>query len=181
MKFFSNIDSIFKNLFTGFLCLLSLIFVIFSIWLIFSIDTRLYEDKFLPKNASSLKSYMKSNVENYDIGPMIMFVIPRPINYQNKTNQLAIHHLVEQCLNETRTNKFKLLWLEQENITQILTSKDPISLRITPYSQNDIIVSERKNKTIIKATRFYCQYRTTKGKIFMDYKLLHSSFRVRRM
>jgi len=168
IKFFSNIDSIFKNLFTGFLCLLSLIFVIFSIWLIFSIDTRLYEEKFLPENASSLKSYMKSNVEDYDIGPMIMFVIPQPINYQNKTNQAAIHHLVGQCLNDSRTNKFKLLWLEQEDIKRILTSKDPINVRITPYSQNDIIVSEKRNKTKIKATRFYCQYRSTKGKIFMD-------------
>jgi hypothetical protein len=138
--------------------------MISSIWLILSIDTRLFEDKFLPKNASSLKLYMKSQTEDYAIGPVIMFVIPQPINYENKKNQILIRRIVEQCFNETTTNDFKLLWLEQENIKTILTSKDPIPLRLTPYSQNDLIISEGKNKSIIKASRFYCQYTSITGK-----------------
>ncbi|UJR08210.1 hypothetical protein I4U23_012483 [Adineta vaga] len=162
-EFLTNIDTIFKKIFTGFLCLLSIGFIIISIWSLFSIDTRLYEDKFLPKNASSLKSYMNTHLEQYDLGPVIMYVIPQPIDYENKKNQALIHRLVEQCLNESNTNKFKLVWLEQENIHTILTSKDPMSVRVTPYSQNDIIVSERNNKSMIKASRFYCQFSTSKG------------------
>ncbi len=167
LNFFSNMDRIFKKFFTGFLCLLSLVFVICSIWLILSIDTRLFEDKFLPKNASSLRSYMKSQIGDYDIGPIIMITIPEPINYENKTIQLLMTRLVEQCLNETATNDFKLFWLEQENIQNIITSKDPLSLRVTPYSQNDLIVTDGKNKSIITASRFYCQYRSINGKILL--------------
>ncbi|CAF0971101.1 unnamed protein product [Adineta steineri] len=160
----TNVDPIFKKIFTGFLCLLSVIFIICSIWLISSIDTRLYEDKFLPKNASTLKSYMRAHFENYDIGPVIMFVIPKPMNYENKKNQLLIHNLVAQCLNETAmNNKFKLVWLEQEDLNDVLTSRNPLSVRLTPYSQNDLVISDKKNRSVIKASRFFCQYRSTKG------------------
>jgi hypothetical protein len=107
---------------------------------------------------------MKSQVGDYDIGPIIMITIPEPINYENKTTQLLMTRLAEQCLNETATNDFKLFWLEQENIQNIITSKDPLSLRVTPYSQNDLIVTDGKNKSIIKASRFYCQYRSINGK-----------------
>ncbi|CAF4300769.1 unnamed protein product, partial [Adineta steineri] len=139
-------------------------FIICSIWLISSFDTRLYEDKFLPKNASSLKSYMRAHFENYDIGPVIMFVIPKPMNYENKKNQLLIHNLVAQCLNETAmNNKFKLVWLEQEDLHDVLTSRNPLSVRLTPYSQNDLVISDKKNRSAIKASRFFCQYRSTKG------------------
>ncbi|CAF3642209.1 unnamed protein product [Rotaria sordida] len=162
-KFFENINPIFKKIFSGFLCLLTLICIIFSIWLIFSIDTRLFDDKFLPRNSSSLRSYMKSQNEDYNIGPVIMFVIPQPIDYQNKKNQLLIHRIIEQCQNETTTNNFKLVWIDHEDINHLLTSKDPIDVRITPYSQNDIIFSEENNKTIIKSSRFYCQYKSIKG------------------
>ncbi len=165
IEYFSNIIPIFKKFLTGFTCLLSLIFVIVSVWLILSIDTRLFDDQFLPKNATSLRLYMKSQVDDYELGPVIMFVIPQTINYENKKNQFLIRRIVDQCLNETTTSKFKLLWLEQENIKTILTSKDPIPLRITPYSQNDLVIDERKNRSIIKASRFYCQYKSIKGKI----------------
>jgi hypothetical protein len=168
MGFISKIDSIFKKMFTGFLCLLSLVFIIFSIWLVLSIDTRLFNDQFLPKDATSLRSYMKSQIEDYDIGPVIMFTIPQPINYENKNVQLLIHRIVEQCRNETATNNFKLLWLDQENIRHLITSKDPVSIRVTPYSQNDLVITEGKNKSIIKASRFYCQYRSIKGKRFFS-------------
>jgi hypothetical protein len=140
--------------------------VIVSIWLILSIDTRLFDDQFLPKNATSLRLYMKSQIDDYELGPVIMFVIPQTINYENKKNQFLIRRIVDQCLNETTTSKFKLLWLEQENIKTILTSKDSIPLRITPYSQNDLVIDEKKNRSIIKASRFYCQYKSIKGKIF---------------
>jgi hypothetical protein len=174
IDFFNNIDPIFKKFFTGFLCLLSLLFVIFSIWLTLSIDTRLFDEKFLPKNATSLRLYMKSQAEDYNLGPVIMFVIPQAINYQNKKNQFLIRRIVEQCQNETTTNDFKLLWLDQENINTILYSKDPINLRITPYSQNDLIISEGKNKSIIKASRFYCQFKSIKGKKNYQLEVTHS-------
>jgi hypothetical protein len=164
MKFFSNMDPIFKKFLTGFLCLLSLIFIMFSVWLVLSIDTRLFDDKFLPKNATSLRLYMKSQVEDYNIGPVIMFVIPQPINYENKKTQFLMRKIVKQCQNERTTNDFKLLWLDQEDIKTILTSQDPIPLRITPYSQNDLVITQGKNKSIIKASRFYCQYRSITGK-----------------
>ncbi|CAF3212379.1 unnamed protein product [Rotaria sp. Silwood2] len=166
MKFFHKINPIIKIFFAGFLCLLTLICIIVSIWLILSIDTRLFDDKFLPRNSSSLRSYMKSQTEDYDIGPVIMFVIPQPIDYKNNKSQLLIHRIIEQCQNETTTNNFKLLWIDQEDINHLLTSKDPINFRVTPYSQNDIILLEENNKTIIKASRFYCQYKSIKGNKF---------------
>ncbi len=172
IQYLSNIDPIFKKCLTGFSGFISLIFVIFSIWLILSIDTRLFDDKFLPKNATSLRLYMKSQVDDYELGPVIMFVIPQTINYENKKNQYSIRRVVDQCLNETITSSFKLLWLEQENIKTILTSKDPIPLRITPYSQNDLVIGERKNKSFIKASRFYCQYKSIKGKSSSEIKYI---------
>ncbi|CAF3528012.1 unnamed protein product [Rotaria sp. Silwood1] len=162
-KFIKNIDPIFKKFFAGCICLLTLICIICCIWLILSIDTRLFDDKFLPRNSSSLRSYMKSQTEDYNIGPVIMFVIPQPIDYINKKNQLSIRRIIEQCQNETTTNNFKLVWIDQEDINHLLTSKDPINVRVTPYSQNDIVFSEENNKTIIKASRFYCQYNSIKG------------------
>ncbi|CAF0973436.1 unnamed protein product [Adineta ricciae] len=163
LQFWSNRNAMIKKFCTGFLCLISFGFIIFSVWSLFSIDTHLFEDRFLPKNATTLKSYMNSHIDQYNIGPVIMFVIPQPINYENKKNQALIRHLLQQCLNEPTTNQFKLLWLDQENIHTILTSKDPMNVRVTPYSQNDIIVSEINNKTVIKASRFYCQYQTSQG------------------
>ena len=164
MKFLSNINVIFKKLFAGFLCLLSLVFIISSVWLVLSIDTRLFDDRFLPRNASSLRSYMKSQINDYNIGPVIMFTIPEPTDYEIKENQLSIHRIIEQCQNEPTTNTFKLSWVEQEDIKHVITSKDPVNIRITPYSQNDLIISDGKNKSVIKASRFYCQYRSIKGK-----------------
>jgi hypothetical protein len=164
IEFTSKIDPIFKKFVAGFLSLLSIIFVIFSIWLILSIDTSLFNDKFLPKNATSLRLYMKSQVDDYNLGPVIMFVIPQKINYENKKTQFLMRKLLEQCQNEITTNDFKLFWLDQENIQTILYSKDPINLRITPYSQNDLVISQGKNKSSIKASRFYCQYKSIKGK-----------------
>ncbi|CAF1964308.1 unnamed protein product [Rotaria magnacalcarata] len=163
MKLFENIDPKFKRIFTGFICLFSIIFVICSLWLILSIDTRLFDDRFLPRNSSSLRSYMKSQTNDYDIGPVIMFVIPQTVDYTNATNRLLIHRMIEKCQNETTTNKFKLVWIDHEDVTDLLTSKDSIDIRITPYSQNDIILSEEENKTVLKASRFYCQYKSIKG------------------
>lgn len=163
-KYFTEINPKIKKILAGFFSLLSLILVIVSIIFIFSIDTRLFEEKFLPKNATSLRAYMKSQTDDYDIGPVIMFVIPQMVNYQNKKNQLAIRRILQQCLNEKTTSDFHLLWLDQEKISTILTGKDPINFRITPYSQNDIILGEEKNRTMIKATRFFCQYRSYTGK-----------------
>jgi len=107
---------------------------------------------------------MKSQVDDYNIGPVIMFVIPQKINYENKKTQFLMRKLLQQCQNEITTNDFKLFWLDQENIQTILYSKDPINLRITPYSQNDLVISQGKNKSSIKASRFYCQYKSIKGK-----------------
>ena len=141
-----------------------------SIYLVLSIDTRLFDERFLPKNATSLRAYMKSQFDDYDIGPVIMFVIPPSVNYQKKKNQLAMRRIVQQCLNEKTTSDFHLLWLDQEKIQTILTGKDPLEFRITPYSQNDIMVNEGKNRTTIQATRFYCQYRSYTGKLVESIK-----------
>lgn len=161
--FWSSVNSTPKKLAAGFVCLLSVVFLGLSVASIFRIDTHLFEDRFLPKDATTLRSYMRSHLEQYDIGPVIMFVIPQPIDYKKKENQALIHRLTQRCLNDTHTNEFKLLWLDYENIPTILTSRDPLYLRITPYSQNDIIVSEANNRSVINATRFYCQLSSTTG------------------
>lgn len=163
-EFTKKIDPVFKKFSQGFLCLLSFLFLISSIWLILSIDTGLFNENFLPKSSTSLRSYMKSQVDDYDIGPVVMFVIPKPVNYKNIQTQLSMRKILQQCQNEPTINNFTLFWLDQDNITTLLTSKEPYRLRMAPYSFNDIILAEGKNKTFIKATRFYCQYNSIKGK-----------------
>jgi hypothetical protein len=106
---------------------------------------------------------MKSQVDDYNLGPVIMFVIPQTMNYENKKTQFSMRKILQQCQNEITTNDFKLFWLDEENIKTILYSKDPINFRITPYSQNDLVISQGKNKSIIKASRFYCQFNSIKG------------------
>ena len=177
-KYISKVNPRLKKFTSGFLLFLSIILVILTLWLIFAIDTRLFEDRFLPKNATSLRTYMKSQADDYQIGPVIMFVIPQSINYQNKTNQIAIRRIVEQCLHEPTSSDFHLLWLDHENISTILTGKDPLKFRITPYSQNDLIVIENKNRSMIKASRFYCQYKSFTGKrlMTMDCEIFISHF-----
>jgi hypothetical protein len=159
-----NVDSIFKNIFAAILCLLSVVFVVYSVWFGLSIDTRLFDDKFLPRDAYSLRSHMKSQTDDFDIGPVIIFTVPEVVDYENKEIRSSINYLLEQCQNESRTNDFKLSWLDYETINTIVNGTDPLQFRITPFSQNDIIVSEGQNHSTIIATRFYCQYRSIKGK-----------------
>jgi hypothetical protein len=158
-----NNDSIIKKFFAAILCLLSIVFIISSIWFGLTIDTRLFDDKFLPRDAYPLRAHMQSQTDDFNIGPVIMFTIPEVINYENPQNKLAIHSLIEQCQNKTRTNAFKLLWLDHENITDIITGKEPIKMRITPFSHNDLVVSEGQNQSAIVASRFYCQLTSIKG------------------
>lgn len=172
MQCIEKIDPKLKKIVTGLICLLTVICVVLSIWSIILIDTRLFDDRFLPRNSSLLRSYMKSQNEDYDIGPVVMFVIPETLDYSDKKNQYYIHHIVEQCHNETTTNTFTLLWTEHESVDNLLTSKDPLHFRISPYSQNDIILGEENNKTVIKASRFYCQYKTIRGKLSYYRKFL---------
>ncbi|CAF3017265.1 unnamed protein product [Rotaria sp. Silwood2] len=159
-----NVDSIWKKLIASILCLLLIVFLILSMWFGLSIDTSLYEDKFLPRDAYSLRSHMQSQADDFDIGPVIMFTIPQAINYENEQVQLAMRFLLDQCVNETRTNTFKLLWLDYENIPHIVTGQDELQYRITPFSRNDLIVSQGHNHSTIVASRFYCQYKSIKGK-----------------
>jgi hypothetical protein len=135
-----------------------------SIWFTLSIDTRLFDDEFLPRDASTLRKHMQSQSDDFDLGPIIMFTIPEAINYENERIQLGINSLINQCQNEIRTNTFKLLWLDHENISYITTSHDDLQVRITPFSKNDLIVLQGLNDSIIKASRFYCQYKSIKGK-----------------
>ncbi|CAF3779960.1 unnamed protein product [Rotaria sordida] len=158
-----NIDSIWKKLFTSILSLLFIVFITLSMWFGLSIDTCLYDNKFLPHNAYSLRSHMQSQADDFDMGPMIMFTIPEETNYENEQVQLAMRFLLKQCVNETRTNTFKLLWLDYENINSIITGHDPLEFRITPFSRNDLIVSEGQDYSKIVASRFYCQYKSVKG------------------
>ncbi|CAF3412727.1 unnamed protein product [Rotaria sp. Silwood1] len=164
-KFYSlfNIDSNWKKLFASILCLFLIVFIILSMWIALSIDTSLFEDKFLPHDAYSLRSHMQSQADDFDMGPVIMFTIPKAIDYENEQVQLAMRYLLDQCVNETRTNTFKLLWLDHENINNIITGQDKLEFRITPFSQNDLIVSEEHNHSTIIASRFYCQYKSVKG------------------
>jgi len=164
-----------KAFLTGFVCLLSILFVIVNIWLVFCMDTRLFDDRLLPKNASSIRAYMKSQTDDYELGPVVMFVIPQPINYQSSQNQQFIRKIISQCKNESTTSDFHLLWLDHEDIKTITTSKDSIEFKITPYSQNDLVLTEGKNdRSIIKASRFYCQLKSITGKILNLIKIVKS-------
>jgi hypothetical protein len=107
---------------------------------------------------------MQSQIDDFDMGPVIMFTIPEAINYENEQVQLAMKGLIDQCQRESGTNTFKLLWLDHENIDYITNGKDDLQVRITPFSQNDLIVEQGLNHSIIKASRFYCQYKSIKGK-----------------
>lgn len=166
-KYIAKIHPQLKTFINSLLILLSLILVGITLWFTLAIDTRLFEDRFLPKNATSLRTYMKSQADDYAVGPVIMFVIPQMVNYQNKQNQLAVRRIVKQCMNESTSSAFHLLWLDHESIPTILTGKDPMKFRITPYSQNDLIVVEDKNRSMIHASRFYCQYKSFTGKRMM--------------
>jgi hypothetical protein len=107
---------------------------------------------------------MQSQIDDFDLGPVIMFTIPEPINYQNEQVQLIMNNLINQCQKEISTNTFKLLWLDHENIEYITKGNDDLQVRITPFSQNDLIVEQGLNHSIIKASRFYCQYKSIQGK-----------------
>ena len=168
-----SLDAIFKKLLFAFVCLLSLIGLIFSLWLILSIDTRLFDDRFLPRSATALRSYMKSQVEDYNIGPVIIFTIPEPIDYEKKITRDAIHRLLSQCQSEPTTNDFQLLWLDHENLSTLLDGHEPMDMRMTPYSTNDLILVQGKNRSTIRASRFYCQLKSIKG----QWKLERSSRR----
>jgi hypothetical protein len=158
-----NIDSIWKKFFTAILCLSLIIFVISSIWFGLSIDTRLYEDKLLPRDAYSLRKYMQIQIDEFDVGPVIMFVIPKSINYENEQIKSAIYSLLNQCHNQTNTNTFTLLWSEHETVSDIINRTVPLSVRITPVARNDLIVQEGLNHSTIIASRFYCQYKSIQG------------------
>lgn len=159
-----NVDSIWKKLFAAIICLLSVVFIVCSMWFALSIDTCLFDDKFLPRDAYALRSHMQSQTNDFEMGPVIMFTIPKAIDYENVKNQIAMRHLLEQCHNDPRTNNFSLLWLNYENITAITTGHENLVFRITPFSQHDLIVSEGKNSSTIEASRFYCQYKSIRGK-----------------
>lgn len=163
LRFLSNEDSIWKRFFAGIGCLSLILFAISSIWICLSIDTRLFDDQFLPNDATSLRKYMQSQTDDFDIGPVVMFTIPEAINYENEQVKSAMRSLLDQCQKEKRINSFQLFWLDHENIPSILQGKEDLQLRITPFSQNDLIVEQRLNDSIIKASRFYCQYRSIKG------------------
>ncbi|CAF1623202.1 unnamed protein product [Rotaria magnacalcarata] len=158
-----NIDSMWKKPFASIFCLLLIVFIILSLWFGLSIDTSLFEDKYLPREFYSLRSHMQSQADDFEMGPVIMFTIPEAIDYNNAYTQEAMRNLLEQCVSETRTNTFKLLWLDNENIAEITTGKDNLNYRITPFSKNDLIVSEGQNFSTIQASRFYCQYNSIKG------------------
>ncbi|CAF4396935.1 unnamed protein product, partial [Adineta steineri] len=89
--------------------------------------------------------------------------IPESINYENEQIKSAMNTLIQQCQNETRANNFKLLWLDHENINVIKTGKEPLKFRITPFSHNDLAVSDGHNHSTITASRFYCQTTSIKG------------------
>ncbi|CAF5189378.1 unnamed protein product, partial [Rotaria magnacalcarata] len=151
-----------KKPFASIFCLLLIVFIILSLWFGLSIDTSLFEDKYLPREFYSLRSHMQSQADDFEMGPVIMFTIPEAIDYNNAYTQEAMRNLLEQCVSETRTNTFKLLWLDNENIAEITTGKDNLNYRITPFSKNDLIVSEGQNFSTIQASRFYCQYNSIK-------------------
>ncbi|CAF0960618.1 unnamed protein product [Adineta ricciae] len=156
-------DSVIKKFVAATLCLLFVLSMITSLWFFLSIDTRLFDDQFLPRDASSLRLHMKSQESDFNIGPVVMFTIPETINYENEQVRLAMRTLLEQCQSELRTNDFQLLWLDHENVTHLITGKDPISLRVTPFSQNDLVIVDRENTSAIMASRFYCQMTSIKG------------------
>ncbi|CAF3683305.1 unnamed protein product [Adineta steineri] len=158
-----NNNSIMKTFLSAILCLIFIVFLISSIWFGLSIDTRLFDDEFLPRDAYSLRAHMQSQVDDYDIGPVTMFTIPESINYENEQIKSAMNTLIQQCQNETRANNFKLLWLDHENINVIKTGKEPLKFRITPFSHNDLAVSDGHNHSTITASRFYCQTTSIKG------------------
>ena len=163
-NFLSSIDQLFKLILLGFVCLMSLVITVFSIWSIFSIDTRLFDDRFLPRNATSLRSYMRSQTEDYSLGPVIMFTIPRTMKYTDSAVQNRMKNLIQQCINDSNTNDFRLLWLEKENLQTILHGNDPLNMRVSLYSKNDLILKSIKGKIQIRSSRFYCQYKTIQGK-----------------
>lgn len=134
-----------------------------SLYVIYRIDTKLYDDRFLPRNATSLRSYMKSQTEDYDIGPIIMFTLPHPVSYRDENFRNRIIDFSKTCLNDSNTNNFRLVWLEKENVDEILNSRKKPEQMLTPYSRNDLAFSFKRKNVNIKASRFYCQYRTIKG------------------
>lgn len=158
-----NIDSIYRTFLAGTLCLLSIVAVVFSLWLALSIDTRLFDDEFLPRDIRILRSHMKSQVEDFDIGPMVLFTVPQPVDYEQSEINASIVSLLQQCRSEPRTNAFQMLWLEQENIKAITHTNASMDMRITPASRNDIVVSQGKDHSTIVASRFYCQLNSIQG------------------
>lgn len=162
-----QIDSIYKKFIIALIDLLAIVGVFFSVWFALSIDTRLFDDAFIPPDAQSLRSYMKSQVEDFNIGPMVIFTIPQPVDYRHPTVRSAMSSLLDQCQSQPRINRFQLFWLEKENIDTITQETIPLEFRITPFSHNDLVIQQDKNHSTIVASRFYCQYRSLSGNDFV--------------
>lgn len=168
-KIFSlfRFDSISRRFFSAIFCLLSIVGIFFSVSFALSIETRLFDDVFLPSDAQSLRSFMKSQLDDFNIGPMVMFTIPQPIDYNDSNVRQSMSSLLDQCRNENRINDFRLIWTEKENLDTILYEKTPLEFRISPFSNNDLVVKDENNRTTIIASRFYCQYQSLQGKNFV--------------
>lgn len=162
-SFLNNQNLILKKILSILSCLLFLVLLVSSIWSIFLIDTRLFEDKFLPEDAHSLRKHMQSQIKDFNIGPVIIFTIPEKIDYKNEEIRLKINSLVNQCRNKTRTNNFKLLWLDYHNLHDLIYGKIDLETRISPFSRNDLILSQEIHSTIINSSRFYCQLNSIQG------------------
>ena len=160
---FFNFDVTYKRFIAALVCLLSIVCTISSIWFTLSIDTRLFEDKFLPRNDHSLRAHMQSQLDDFDIGPTIVFTLPERIDYNNPRIQSSMINLLEQCRNESRTNQFRLLWLDYQSVASLTHGTDSLEYRITPFSHNDIVLSQGANQSTIEATRFYCQLKSIRG------------------
>ena len=162
---FFNFDATYKKFVAALVCLLSIVCTIASIWFTLSIDTRLFEDKFLPRNDHVLRDHMQSQLVDFDIGPTIVFTLPERIDYNNHRIQSSMIKLLEQCRNESRTNQFRLLWLDYQSVTSLTHGTDSLEYRITPFSHNDIVLAQGANQSTIEATRFYCQLKSILGKV----------------
>jgi hypothetical protein len=160
-----TIDSIYKTFIAATLCLFAIVCVLFSLWSMLSIDTRLFGDELLPRDARALRSHMQAQTDEFDMGPVVIFTIPESIDYNHVQTKTSINNLIDQCRNESRTNSFKLLWLDYENVTTITHGNESIEYRITPLSNNDLLVVDDEQQSSIVASRFYCQLKSIQGKI----------------
>lgn len=147
---------------------LYLIYLTLSIWSASQIHEGINLGDLVAED-SYYNKYVNENNELIDLNPVVMFVIYKPIDYDNMANRIKIKKFINNALKiEGISNQFMLNWLDSYGNRKINYKKNDAelwsSLQAFPPMANDVIMrkvqvknsSEFENQIV--ASRFYLQY-----------------------